>query len=598
MDNEGIVMRRAVSGMIISMIMVISGCAGSHQSSVKTAASEPTYPSVRLLSWSDFHSSMYEYATKEDGAVLGGLPVFMAAVEDAKSDGLNLLIDGGDMFQGAMPFNESKGLGMIEMMNALGIDVSTYGNHEFDYGGGKKYPNSARGALQEAVEASEFSWVNANVVSTSENTTDVWPYAGVKPYTIIEKGPYRIAVVGLLTVETPIATTAAHVSGLEFQSAAETLRRVIPEVVSQHPDMIIVNAHISGTPAVEFEPGAVLNDVSFSGEIGEILALPEEILSEVDLLLTGHSHLSFIAFEKGLPVIQSLSAGREITMMTLEGDKSGLHVVPESIKKYVLKHKPLDVGCGEQRSAPAPIDVGGKVLTPSQAGVDIMTKYENLMTENRCEVVTCLDEMMPRIQVGESAIGNLVSDALRAHYPGTDIAVQNAGGLRIDMPKGDIYRETLSSLMPFDNYLHLVELSGADVARLLKVSSTLKHGTTQVSGVQYKVEANCRNPEDINGDGTVEDWENNCLCDEVLVNGKPLDVTGQYKAAISDFMLNGGDDHAGCFNSAKLIEKGPVIKSIILDYVKRHEGCFRRTELQKAESPRITLGSCGGKYFK
>ncbi len=590
-------MKRALSGMIVS-VLVLAGCAGSHQEATQTAASEQTYPSVVLLSWSDFHSSIYEYTTKEEGVVLGGLPVFMAAVEDAKGDGLSLLIDGGDMFQGAMPFNEAKGLGMIEMMNELGLDAASFGNHEFDYGGGVKYPDSTRGALQEAVEKSNFAWVNANVVSTADNTTDVWPYPNVKPYKIIEKGPYRIAVVGLVTVETPIATTAAHVAGLEFQSVADTLRRVIPEVVEQHPDMIIVDAHISGLPTVEYEPGAVLHDVPFSGEIGEVLALPEEILSHVDLLLTGHSHESFIAFEKGLPVIQSFSAGREITIMRLEGGKDGLHVVPDSINKHVLKHKPLDVGCGETRAAPEVIDVGGKQLLPSQKGVDIMTKYENSMKENRCEVVTCLDEMMPHTRTRETAMGNLVTDALRDYYPAADIAVMNAGGLRIDMPKGDIYRETLSSLMPFDNYLHLVELSGADVARMLKVASSMKHGSTQVSGVQYKIEADCSHPEDINGNGTVEDWENNCLCDDVLINGKPLDVSAQYKVAISDFMLNGGDDHAGCFNSAKVIEKGPVIKSIILDYVKRHEGCFRTSELLKEDAPRIAFGSCGGKYFK
>ncbi len=594
--QKGFMSRTLSKLIILAGFLGLTGCAGQN-TSVNSPTDVNEYPSVTLISWSDFHSSIYEYA-KSDTEVMGGLPVFMAAVENAKSDGLNLLIDGGDMFQGAMPFNEAKGMGMVEVMNSLGLDVATFGNHEFDYGKGSKYADSERGALQEVVEASHFPWATSNVVATADNTVDAWPYPNNPPYVIIEKGPYKIAVIGVLATETPIATTAAHVAGLEFKSPAETLKTIIPEVVEKHPDMIIVDAHITGLPTVPYEDGAYLTDVTFDNEIGEILALPEEILSQIDLLLTGHSHSSFIALEHGLPVVQSLSAGREITTMTLEGDKNGLHVVPVSIKKHVLTHKPLDVACGQERAALEPIDVGGVMLTPSQAGVDILNKYESQMEQNRCAVVGCLDELIKHNYEGECALGNLVTNALISHYPEADVAFQNAGGLRIDMAAGPIYLESLNALMPFDNYAHLVELTGADVIRALKIASTLKHGTTQVAGIQYKVEPNCKNPEDINGDGQIVDWENNCLCEGVLIKGNPIDPAATYKVVMSDFILNGGDDHAGCFNSAKILDKGPVIKSIMLQYVQSQQACFNTSQLVNSESPRISLGSCNGKFTK
>ncbi len=571
-------------------------CAGSQKTAVEAPSAQIQYPDVTVVSWSDFHSSIYE-AVQKDGSALGGLPVFMAAVENAKGDGLSLLVDGGDMFQGAMSFNEAKGMGMVDVMNSLGIDVATYGNHEFDYGAGKNY-SDVRGALREVVEASQFNWVNANVVAAPDAVDASWPFDAVKPYTIIRKGPYRIAVIGLLTPETVVATLASHVVGLEFRSPAETLKTVIPEVVSQNPDFIIVDAHINGLPEQKFEFGAVFTDVPFTEEVAEILALPDDILKHVGLFITGHSHTNFTAVQNGLPVIQSASNGRVVTSLTLHGDKDGLHVDIDSIKKHVLSHEPLDVACGQTRPELKPIDVGGVTLMPSQKGIDIIEKYESAMTNNRCERVGCVAEMMKRVSVGESALGNLMTDSMRAYYEQADIAVINTGGIRIDVPKGDLYRETLNALMPFDNYLQLVELSGADVVRMLKLASTMKHGTTQVAGIQYAVEENCKNPDDINGDGNIENWENNCLCEGTLINGSPIDYDKKYKLAISDFMLKGGDDHAGCFNSAQLLDAGPIVKEVILEYVKKQQACFSAEALVNPQAPRITMTSCGGKFAK
>lgn len=582
---------------VLSAFACLAGCAKPADTPVSTAASEPTYPSVQVVTWSDFHSSIYE-ANTDDGKALGGLPVFMAAVEKLRGDGLSLVLDAGDMFQGAMPFNEAKGLGMIEMMNALHIDAATFGNHEFDYGHGVKYPDSARGALREAVEASNFPWVNANVVSTVEND-DSWSFSNLSPYVILQKGPYRIAVVGVLAIETPIATIAANVEGLEFKPVAAALTEVIPKVVAENPDFIVVEAHVTGTPEPLPEDGNVpMTNANITGEIAEIAALPEDIRKHIGLVLAGHSHKSFIVFDGDLTIVENYSAGREITTMTLVGDDKGLHLDRSSIKKHELRHERIDAACGETPKPLAEMKVGDMTLTPSQRGRDIVTKYEGLMKNNRCEVVGCTSDYINRNYDGECPLGNLVADAIRSYYPEADIAIQNAGGVRIDVPKGDIYRETLNALMPFENYLYLVDMTGEDVLRALKVSSTAKHGATKVSGIHYAFEPNCTNPADINGDGTIESWENNCLCDGVTVNGKPLKVKSHYKVAVSDFIYKGGDSHAGVFEHSKVLNEGPVMKDAILDYVKKQDACFTAEGLSPKDAPRIEARSCGGKFSK
>lgn len=587
-------MKRANIAVMATVAMIAAGCSAKAPVESAAEATETTYPSVKLVQWSDFHSSIFEM--KKGDAALGGLPVFMAAVEAVRGDGLSILVDGGDMFQGAMPFNEAKGLGMIEVMNELRIDVASLGNHEFDYGPGKRYPDVVRGALYEAMERSRFPWVTANVEKTADND-EPWPPQNMSPYVIFNKGPYRVAVVGVLATETPIATKAENVEGLTFISPAEKLREIIPEVVEKKPDFIIVNAHITGLPTPLPERGKTLVNATFDGEVGEILALPDEILSNIDLLLTAHSHESFIAHQGDLTVVQTLSAGRELTEMTLFGDDKGLHIDRDSVKKHYLSHVPIDAACGEEPAPLTKIKVGDLEITPSARGREIIEKYDRLMRENRCDVMGCTSEEIVRSYTGECPLGDLVADAMRAHYPEAEAALQNAGGLRIDLPMGSIYRETLNALMPFDNYAYFLEMKGDDLARVLKLSSSLKHGAMQVSGLTYTIENGCSNPEDITNDGKIEDWENNCLCADVFVNGEPLDRERAYKVVVSDFLFKGGDNASVMFDRAKILDKGPVIKKTIADYVKAQTTCLSRESLISKDAPRIINGQCGGRYF-
>ena len=578
---------------LTALIIGLTGCAKQQHPSDVTEATI-NYPDVTLVSWSDFHSAIYEKVGK-DGVATGGLPVFMAAIEHARGDGLSLLIDGGDMCQGDTVFNEAKGMGMVEVMNALKIDAATFGNHEFDYGSSEKYPDSPRGALQEMIEASQFQWVNANIAPTAENT-DHWPYPQLKPYTIIPKGPYRIAVIGITTHETTISTNITNVAGIEFHRAAETLKQIIPEVVAQDPDFVIIDAHISGLPTVEYNLGDTLQDVPFDDEIGEILALPDDIKKHINLLLSAHSHSSFIAHEGNLTIIQSPNKGSEFTTMTLFGDKDGLHLNRASIQKHHTTHIPIDVACGEPKVAFTPIDVGGVTLMPSQLGANIVTKYEKRMTHDRCEIVSCADEPIERSKTQESPLGNLVADSMLDLYPDSDIALVNSGGLRTDLPKGKIYRDTLSGVMPYDNYVQQLRVTGSDIIKMLKLSSSLKNGLTFVSNLTYQFEPDCKNPEDLNGDGNIDPWENNCLCEEILIKGQPIVPSQIYTIVTSSFLVDGGDDHAVCFKNAERLNTGTTIRENLIRYAQSKDGCFVKSSLISSDSPRIKITSCNGKY--
>jgi 5'-nucleotidase len=128
---------------------------------------------------------------------------------------------------------------------------------------------------------------------------------------------------------------------------------------------------------------------------------------------------------------------------------------------------------------------------------------------------------------GESTVGNLVADAIRA-AAGTDIAMQNSGGLRADLQEGEITRGSIYEVMPFDNQVFTMGLTGREVR--LALEEALKSGrATQVSGIRYTFD-----PDRAAMDRVVS------LTD---AKGAALDTAKVYRVAVNDFMATGGDNY-------------------------------------------------------
>lgn len=564
---------------------------------VRNSATPDTVSGVQLIVWNDYHSTLYEAVSKNTPDIaLGGLPVWMATVEALKQNTSDpvMLLDAGDMFQGATPLNELKGMGMVEIMNAVGLDATTFGNHEFDYGRSEARGDDPQGALKDAMAQSQFAWVSANVVSDGE--TESWPPETLKPYTILQKGPYRIAVTGVTTTETPVATSAHNITGIRFEQAASSLEKVLPMIQEEKPDFTIVLAHVTGEPTPMPAFNQIATDATFDHELGEIMALPQELRDQIDLIVTGHLHISFLYDNGKTFITQGKSNSKELTTLRLvpKADGKGLEIDRGSVQKYELSHTPIYKGCAGGYDHPDNLAVGGLTITPDTRGYEMTSRFEAGMSENLCDVMACTTEPLLRNNEGESAVGNLVTDASRIAFAESDGAILNAGGLRIDWPKGELYRELISAMMPFDNYAYLVDMSGQEIIDVLRLlSSGHHHGVVQVSGIAYKVQTKCeRPPEDINQDGSAEDWEMSCLCSGPTINGQPIEPQKRYKIVMSDFLYNGGDSIKGILKTSQILEKGPLMKRTIMDYVSSQKACFGNADLINPQAPRITVGPC------
>jgi len=129
---------------------------------------------------------------------------------------------------------------------------------------------------------------------------------------------------------------------------------------------------------------------------------------------------------------------------------------------------------------------------------------------------------------GESTVGDFVCDAIR-DAAGADIAMQNSGGLRAELPEGPVTKGAVYEVMPFDNTVFTLDLTGAEVK--LALEQALKSGrVTQVSGIRYIYDP------DAPALGRVQSV--------TTADGKPLDDQKLYRVAVNDFMATGGDEYA------------------------------------------------------
>lgn len=538
---------------------------------------------LRIAALNDFHGALYEAQVKGvDGAAFGGLPWLVSAVDALRAEDPELLVlDGGDEFQGSWPVNQTKGMGSIQALELVGVDVSAVGNHEFDYGPAKDGAgHPLRGAFEAAAARGDW-FVTANV---READGSRWDPPGVKPWRLIERKGLRIGVVGLSTTDTPTTTRAEHVADLSFTDPVEEVKALLPELLASDLDVTILVAHLTGS----CKPGAyVKNDdpCTPDGEIGRLLTeLPE---GTFDAMILGHAHTVLHHRVGKTFLLENRWSGHLLGQLDLVVGPDGVDVDRSVVHDpWALQHPPADPGCAEAPFPTEPRDVGGRSLVPDPESLALIETLE-AEAGSLCEEIACASRTLERRAAPESELGDWMADAMRAAFPGADLAVQNAGGIRADLPQGPVRRETVQKIMPFDNRTLVVELTGAQVRELFRIGTSGAHGTLQLSGGTVTVDPQKDAATDRNGDGKVEEWEHDHLC-AVTVGGAPLDEARTYRVVVSDFLYGGGDHLGPAFAGATVVDSGPLLRDVYTAAADARTTCFG----DEKPAPRILTGSC------
>jgi 5'-nucleotidase len=578
-----------------TLLVVLVGCssatpAETESQTVVQAADEPV--TLTIIAINDFHGALYEVPWREDSTeVCGGLPWLVGALDYLRvEDPELLLLDGGDVFQGAWPVNATRGRGAVEAFNLLEVDAAAVGNHEFDYGPGvEASTHPLRGALEEASELAEFTWLTSNVYGTSPVGSGAmiplrWQPGDIEPWTIIERRGVQVGLIGLSTTDTPTTTLHRHVADLRFSDPVEAVREALPHLEEAGAQVVIVVGHLTGrceSAGSECRPG---------GELGRLLT--ELPVGSIDVIVAGHEHAEMAFRQDDTFVLQTYGLGSSLNRLDLvigpdgvDADASNIHTT------WHLIHDRVDPRCEEGEFPLEPRVLQGVEITPSAEALALIERLED-EAGSLCDPVGCTAWRMPRSSSTEAEVGNLVADALRAAFDDADVAIQNSGGIRAGLPPGTIRRQDIHTLMPFENRLLLVEMTGERLVLLFRIGTSGAHGVPQVSGASFRYDPTIATGDDLDGDGEVAAWEKDRLC-EVTVGGEPIDPERLYRVVVPDFLVDGGDHFAPAFEGATVLEQGALVRDVLYEYLESQDGCLGDSgPLVDAAAPRIVLGAC------
>lgn len=467
------------------------------------------WPVLRVLETTDFHGAILGGSReRRSGRPTGGSAALAAAIEKerARNPEGTVLLDGGDLFQGTMISNLQYGRPVVEQMNALGYAAAAVGNHEFDWG---------VDTLVSRVHEMRFAALGANMIERATGRMPRWARSDT---TVLRRG-LSVGIVGLAYPGTPRVTLPAHVAHLRFDDDSTTAAQVGERLRRNGASVVIGVGHI---PAETDSLRRARGDLARLGRV-----------ASVDAWLGGHSHNVVNDRVEGRPVIIAGAQGQYLAVLDLVVDPVAKRVVESDPRIYTVY-------------ADGPVDsVWTARVTHWNSGV------APIAAEVIGEAAVALHRRRP-----EATIGDFICDAMRAESK-VDIAMQNPGGMRADLDAGPVTRGDVYAVMPFDNTIVVVELTGAQVK--LAIEQALRADrVTQVSGVRYEY------------DPSRPDLQR--VTRITLADGSPLDEARVYRVAVNNFMAGGGDQYDALAQGRSRQDTGLPIRSAMESWVRAQGG--------------------------
>lgn len=480
--------------------------------------------SVQLLGINDFHGQLdYKKDVKDaTGAVvssLGGADYLAAYLKQRESQNPNtLLVHAGDAVGASAPVSALlQDEPTIDFLNRLGFDIGTLGNHEFDAGlaealrliNGGHNPKTGKDFA-----GANFPYVAANVVDANGEPI-------LDPYQILEVGGVEVGFIGVVTNVTPSIVKAESIKGLTFIEQAPAVNKAVKELQEQGIHTIVILAH---------DP--------FEGKIdaptGEVVDLANNVDDDVDVIFAGHNHGGLNKTIDGKLVIEAYSYGTAFSDVDLVLDRATHNIV--SVKGEI-------------------VDVKREGMTPDTEIAQMIKMYQEQNAPVMNAPVGKTDAAITRTAYasGESALGNLIADGMRETMK-SDFAFMNSGGIRNDLPEGNVTYGNMFSVQPFGNVLIKMSLTGAQMKELLNqqwAGTSPKIG--QISGFTYKYDDS--KPA---GEKIVEIKK---------ANGTVLEDAATYTIVVNDFMASGGDGYSVLLKGTNR-EAGPVDLDATIAYLK------------------------------
>ncbi len=465
--NKEALMKKLVSFVMILFFLAIGSVA---------LAAQQNLQAIYIITANDFHGHLRADNDAPGAARWAGV---IDQLRRENPEGA-VVLGAGDMLTGTLDANESHGISSVKIMNAVGFTADAVGNHKFDV---------SRKEIGLNAKAANFPLLSANIID--EQTHKVaQPF---KPYIIVEHGGIKLGIIGLTTIETVSKATQKNLIGLMVLPPEAVAQKYIDEVRNKGAKVVILLTHIGSAQ-------------DHNGDIiGEITGLLDKVHG-VDLAITGHTHLTVAGSYKHIPVLQAGCYGQAVGEAKILYSKTDGKVQRVNVKYIKVKEMPVYIDKEVE-----------KIANTVTKRID--AKYNEVLAVNKRRLNNDL--------LGQSATGEFFCDLMRKEMQ-TDIVFFNGGGVRAEVPKGNVTYRTIKDIFPFPNKMVKLAMTGKDIHEVLEhgISNT---GLRMLRFSGLKVRADITKP------------EGQRIVLVTTLDGKPLGDEAVYSVGTNDFLALGGD---------------------------------------------------------
>ncbi|MBI1981174.1 MAG: bifunctional metallophosphatase/5'-nucleotidase [Methylocystis sp.] len=471
-------------------------------------------------------SDIYEMAER-DGR--GGFARVAGALKAERAKAKNVIVaHAGDTLSPSFTSSVDKGAHIVDLLDRIGLDVFTPGNHEFDFG---------EAIFRQRMGEAQFPLLAANLRDAFDH-----PLPGFADRKIIEVEGVKVGLFGLTDDE---AARRSNPGTLKLLPAIETAKCEAKALRDAGADLVVVVTH---------------------SEWQDDLRLMK--LGSIDIVLSGHDHNLLVAYDGRAVVGETQADGVNLVAIDV-----GIRIAADGTKRWTPRFRVVDTAdvapdaaIATKRWTPRFRVVDTADVAPDAAIAARIAQYQaeidKALDVDIGVTKTPLDSRKASVRGQETAIGNYLADTMRA-AAGADVAIINGGGIRGNRTYASgtkLTRKDIARELPFNNQLVTLELSGADLRAALENAVWLIDKDAgrfaQISGARIVVRRDA-----VPGSRLVS----------IEIAGKPLDDAKLYKVATIDFLARGKDGYVALTRGKPLVSEleGPLLANVIADAIEK-----------------------------
>lgn len=517
-------MKKTISQLSIMalLIMLLVGCAGKgNEANKKTEEAS----GITILHTNDVHGydSATDLFTGEPTETVIGHDTIAGVYDSFKENEEPVfLLDAGDAIQGIYFVTENEGEAAIEIMNEVGYDAMTLGNHEFDYGWFR---------LMDLIGKADFPILSQLDDEQTKETKNL------QQYTVIEREGVKLGVFGITTPETQFKSDGGF--GRDFGNV-DSLTTYAKDMVKtlrdeEKVDYVVCLAHLG----IEDSGYGTSYDI-------------RDNVEGIDLIIDGHSHAL-------LEDIENVEGKTQITSTGSYGEHIGVAKLTKTDDKAAVDLELMDAAAC-------------KDIEPREQVTKLISKWNETVAEVGNTVVGQIpfDITVTREneRTQETVMGNILTDAMR-EVSGADVAMQNGGSIRDQqLTTGDVTTAQILTILPYGNVLQMAEVKGEVIRECLEQGVSMypeeNGGFLQVSGMRYFFDPSLPKGQRVK---------------EIYIGEEELDPEKYYKLCTNDFIAMGGDEFTMLVEpfSSQMQLKMPeytAIENALIWYIEGHQGAL------------------------